>query len=171
MAVAAVPAIGSLLSACGGGSDSSKVSQLNAIFWAGFFDPALPPSKKKYGVDVKITPQVDPLKSVNMIKAEPGQCDLSTFGVADTPFIYEGAAKPLDLERVQDSCEMAELTYCASGNKNVAAKLSDKTREIMRMDQMEQTLADEKLNFQKLQAEDFTAVDKWWSQLKLKHQS
>ncbi|MFT4009034.1 MAG: extracellular solute-binding protein [Nocardioidaceae bacterium] len=61
--------------------------------------------EKKYDVKVKMTPQVDPIQSANMVKADPGRFDVVIFGIADTPFLYDDLAKELDLDRVKEAWE------------------------------------------------------------------
>ncbi len=102
-AVAAIPTLGGLLSACGGDDRSSGPSTLNVLLWAGIFDPSLPDFEKKYDVNVTVTPQVDPIQSANLVKSQPGHIDVAIFGIADTPFLYEELAQELDLDRVREA--------------------------------------------------------------------
>ncbi|MFT4009014.1 MAG: extracellular solute-binding protein [Nocardioidaceae bacterium] len=334
------------------------MTPLNAILWAGIFDQSLPWFEKENNIKVNLRPQVDPIQSANMVKAQPGSIDVVSFGPFDSPFVYDDLAIAVDRDRIADSwdvqysffqkmwepevfapesfggkvynvpyqwgstvlawntekvkgtpdswavlgdtkykgrtsfndqaaemyatwaltlgqdvnsfadadfdattelagewfanaktlwstgddikqlmaqgevwvahiwdgtarqlvkegypieyaypkegvrgtvdgpgivkgaehvdaaydfmnfamserfgVEMGKNTFYASGNKNVAAALDDETREIMRIDEMGKLLESGKMAFQKLQSDDFAALDKWWTQLKLENQS
>ncbi len=106
-ALAMAPAVGGLLAACGGGSDKgSATTELHTILWAGLFDQSLPWFEKENNIKVVNTPQVDPIQSANMVKSQPGAIDVVSLGPFDSPFVYDGLAVPLDLDRIKPAWDV-----------------------------------------------------------------
>jgi spermidine/putrescine-binding protein len=106
LALATLPVVGGVLAACGGKGSSGGATPLNTILWAGIFDKSLPWFEQQYNITVNNRPQVDPIQSANMVKAQPGEIDLVSFGPFDSPFVYDDLAIPLDMDRIKESWDV-----------------------------------------------------------------
>jgi spermidine/putrescine-binding protein len=106
-ALAMLPAAGGVLAACGSGdSGGSGPTPLNTLLWAGLYDHSIPWFEQQNNVKVNNRPEVDPIQSANMVKTEPGAIDVVSFGPCDTPFVYDGLAMPLDMDRIRESWDV-----------------------------------------------------------------
>jgi spermidine/putrescine-binding protein len=123
-ALAVLPALGGLLAACGKDSGNGGATPLNTILWAGIFDKSLPWFEQQSNIKVNNRPQVDPIQSANMVKAQPGAVDVVSFGPFDSPFVYDGLAIPLEPDRIRESWDVQYPNFRSMWDPKVFAPAS-----------------------------------------------
>lgn len=108
-ALVGAPLLSSLLVSCSGGGrggGGGGTTTLNAVLWAGIFDQSLPWFQDENDIKVNLIPQVDPIQSANMVRSQPGEIDIVSFGAFDSPMVYDGLAVELDRDRITEAWDV-----------------------------------------------------------------